>query len=436
MKAATRLLACILLGAGIALADPAPNPAAPLTLRSAIATVLARYPTLDAAQAAVDAAGARAVQAGSARLPQVSLGGQYTYTTLRPAIAFGSTVFYTTIQNLYDGGVTVRQLLTDFGHTDALVAEARAGRISAEDALESVRQQLGYETIQSFYSVLVLQRSVGVADEEIRALDEALRISDRKYTGGTATKFDVLTTQVRLAEARNRRSDTVASLDKQEALLRQLLGAEPDAPLDVVGDFPPDGPLPSLSESIAAGLENRPERKLAIDGTHTADLRLEAARREDRPTLSALAEGGVENGQLPALYANRGYFTGGVGVSVPLFTGRRIAGDRREARADLRSARDRVLELDRTIATDVSDAIADLRAARARLGSADLVVAQADEALALARTRYANGVITNFELLDAESADRSARLSRLQARYDGALARQALARAMGDPPRP
>jgi outer membrane protein TolC len=435
MKTALILLALVLATGGLTAQTPADTPA-PLTLEQAISRVLARYPTLDAAQAAVDAAHAQTLQSDSARLPQVSVSGDYVYTTLRPYIPFGSTVFNETVQNIYNGEVTARQLLTDFGRTDALVSLARSGELSAADALEATRHQLGYETIQSFYGVLLLRESVAVADADIRALDEALRISTRKLNGGTATRFDVLTTQVRLADARNRRSDTVAALEKQQAQLRQLLGLAPDAAVELQGDFPASSPLPGLSESIAAGLRQRPEMKLALESSRAADLKIAAADRENRPVLSAVAAAGAQNNDLPDLYADKLYATGGLTLSVPLFTGRRITGERQQARAELRAAQARVHELDGTIATEVSDAQSDLRAAQARRQNADLLVDQADEALALARTRYANGVITNFELLDAESSDRGAQLTRLQARYDWALARQALARAMGDPPQP
>ena len=126
----------------------------------------------------------------------------------------------------------------------------------------------------------------------------------------------------------------------------------------------------------------------------------------------------------------------GLSVSVPIFTGQRITGQRIEARADLRAAQSREEELNRTIATDVSDAVSDLRAALSRLANSDALVAQADEALNLAKTRYANGVITNFELLDAQSNARSAELARLQARYDCVIARHAVSRAAGEPPAP
>ncbi len=429
-------LFCGAFGAALTAAEPAPT--GPLDLEQTIAAVLARYPSLTAAQAAVDSARGRVEQSRSARGPQISADAAYSYLSIRPHVEFalpsGTSSFYTTIQDSYSANLRVRQLLTDFGRTDALVALAKAGELSAKDAFAQARSQLGYQTIQAFYGVILLRASTAVVDEEIASLTEAMRISEKKYNGGTATKFDLLTTQVRLAASRNRRTDTQAALEKQEAQLRQLLGLAPADPLVLVGDFGPPPATPDLSETLAAGLRNRPEMHLARDAERSSELALDATNRENRPVLAAQAAGGVEDGQLPELYSNRGYVAAGVSVSVPIFTGKRITGERISARADLRAAQARASELNLAITTDVADAFSDLKAAQARLANSDPLVDQAREALGLAKSRYSNGVITNFELLDAQSSIRGAELARLQARYDCALARQAVARAAGQPP--
>ncbi len=436
------LCASIAFATGLAVAEPAPPPPAqPLTLAQAIDAVLMRYPSIDAAQAAVDAARGRSLETGAARLPQVSVNGAYSYMSFRPYVNFSgpggtSASLYETIANSYNVTLGVSQLLTDFGRTDALVALARTGELSARDALEQVRHQLGYQTIQAFYSALLWRESVAVADEEIRALDEALRITETKLGSGKATKFDVLTTQVRLANARNARTDRVAALEKQESLLRQLLGYAPGSPVLIAGEIAPPAGLPDLLATIAEGLQSRPEMKLARDAAAEAGFKLDAANRENRPVVAAQAVAGLEDGMLPAMYDNKGYVTAILNVSVPVFTGRRIAGERVAARGELRSAEDHASELARTITTDVEDALSDLRNAQAHLASADTMVAQAQEALSLAELRYTSGVITNFELLDAQSNARAAELARLQSRYNCVLARQAVARAAGEQPAP
>jgi outer membrane protein len=426
-----------------ALASSAPGQApqgGALTLTQAIDTVIAHYPSLDAARAAVDAARARTMETNASRLPQVSGQAAYNYSSLRPYVAFsgpgGTTAIYETIHDSYGMNVTARQLLTDFGRTDKLVEMARSGQVAAQDALEETQHQLGYQAIQAFYGVILIRSSTGVAREEIAALEEALRISERKFNAGSATKFDVLTTQVRLATARNHLTDTLADLEKQENGLRQLLGWDIGTPLELSGDLDANAPAISESQAISDGLRNRPEMKVAIDDEHTSRLQLDAASKGNNPTLDAQVAGGMEDGVAPRLYDNKSYVAAGLSLNVPIFTGRRVEGDRMEASAAVRSAQARERELDQTITTEVANAYSDLNAAKARLGNADTLVAQAAEALSLAQTRYANGVITNFELLDAQSASRSAELSRLQARYDCVLARQAVARAAGVAPQP
>src|ERR1017187_3327213 len=208
------LLLSLAIGSPIRADEPAPP--SPLTLAQTLDAVLARYPSLAAAQAAVDSARGRTMQSEADRLPQISADAAYTYLSLRPYVSIPGISLYETIANSYEARVGVRQLLSDFGRTDALVALARTGEISARDALEQARHQLGYQTIQAFYSALLWRESVSVADEEVMALDEALRITEKKLGSGKATKFDVLTTQVRLANSRNARADRVAALEKQE----------------------------------------------------------------------------------------------------------------------------------------------------------------------------------------------------------------------------
>lgn len=414
---------------------------ASLSLDQAIATVLARYPSIAGAQAAIDAASARTVQSNSERLPQVNAHAGYGYDSLRPFVAIAipggpKGGIYESVQDSYTATVTARQLLSDFGRTDKMVEMARSGEITAKDTLEQLQHQLGYQTIQSFYDVLLLRSSADVAREEVTALEEALRISQRKFDAGSATKFDVLTTQVRLANARNHLTDTLASVSKAENNLRELLGMDSSSPLELSGAFDVEKAVPGESQAIADGLQSRPEMKLAKDEEQTARLRREAADRGNRPTLAAQVTAGVADGFMPSLYDNKGYVTAGLSLDVPVFTGKRVTGDRLEAGAQLRSAQTRQQELRQSITNEVANAFADFGAAKARLGNADTLVDQAKEALDLAQTRYANGVITNFELLDAQSTLRSAELARLQARYDCVLARHAIARASGQTPSP
>lgn len=432
MKSTLLPFLLLVLPAGVVAADP-------LSVDDAIARALREHPSIEAAAAAVEAAQGRVSQSDAARLPQVSLDGSYHYTNPRGYVDFAlpgvSARLYETVQDNYDVSVRVDQLITDFGRTRAAIALAHAGVITQQDAAEQARQQLGYQVIDSYYSVVLLRQAVGVADEELRALGESLDINQKKFSGGMATKYEVLTTQVRIATTQNRRADTIARLRGQEAGLRQLLGYAADTPLELNGTFTTEAADPAMTAILTAGLANRPEVKLARDAEHAAQLQLEVADRTDRPVLSVGVRGGVHNGMMPELYDDTPYVSAGVNLSVPLFNGHATAGKRVEARAGLRAAAARTREVERKITAEIETDFAQLAASETRLANADTLVAQAQEALELAKTRYDNGVITNFELLDAQSSARTAELTRVQARYDCVIARQAIARAAGIAPR-
>jgi outer membrane protein TolC len=69
---------------------------------------------------------------------------------------------------------------------------------------------------------------------------------------------------------------------------------------------------------------------------------------------------------------------------------------------------------------------------RKRLLVTQSAIAQAAENLFVARDRYANGLSTHTEVLDAETLRTSSESNHANAQFDAALAGLRLKRAMGD----
>ena len=298
---------CALFSLLVALATPAvaqtAAAAAPLTLNQVLDEALAHYPSIEAARARIEASRARTLQTQAARLPQVSAEASYSFVDPLSYVDFptagGSVRVYQQTQNNYDLGLKVRQLVTDFGRTGALIAAARTGELSNQDALEQVRTEVGYQTIGYFYLVVLLEESVKVADEEIRALREALRIAEQRLQAGNATHFDVLTTKVRLANAENRRTDTLAALQRQEAKLRQVLGRDDGRDVLVQSSFPAGANTPARDVLVAEALSQRPDLLAARHAEQSREQLLDAADRGERPTLNAALGGGTRDGYAP-----------------------------------------------------------------------------------------------------------------------------------------
>ena len=81
--------------------------------------------------------------------------------------------------------------------------------------------------------------------------------------------------------------------------------------------------------------------------------------------------------------------------------------------------------------SDVEQVAADVQAALAKVQISEVQLQQAQEAVTIARTRYETGSITNLDLLDAETAESTAKLTSLQALYRLVLSKYELERATG-----
>lgn len=209
-----------------------------MTVEQAVQRVLQIHPAIEQALANTRAAEARVQQTSSARLPESDIEASYTY--LGPPIPFyfgvlGPFQFYP--NNNYDAHIGAGYMLYDFGKTSATIDVAQSHVESAQNTVELIKNGLGYQTIRTFYTILFLQKSIHVADEQIETFDEHLSLTKKKVDVGTATSFDVLTTEVRVASAQNRKVELENSLHKQESILRQLLGEKEGIPITLVGEF-------------------------------------------------------------------------------------------------------------------------------------------------------------------------------------------------------
>jgi outer membrane protein TolC len=107
-----------------------------------------------------------------------------------------------------------------------------------------------------------------------------------------------------------------------------------------------------------------------------------------------------------------------------------------EAAARLRQAQQGAVAVADGVAFDVRRRHIDARAALASLEAAGSGVAAAEEAHRIQSARYQQGAATTTDVLDAETDVARARSQLVLARYDYFLSLVALARAIGETPRP
>lgn len=435
-------LACVVLVAVAAAAEPA-APAAgsvarsaasqdSLTVNQAVALALTNHPAVIQAEEAARAAQARIGVSRSPLLPDISLGGAYTRIGPVPEFEIpqvGSEKLAP--DNSYDLHLGLRHMLYDFGRSRASLALAESGGRAAADYVDQVKFGLAYRTIAVFNSILILEKSVAVLDDQIAALDQHLEVSRKKVQAGTATDFDVLTTQVRLAAAKNDRIDAATNLEAEEIAFRELAGMPAGEPVRLKGDFLRSPAVLDAEAAVTAAFEDRPEMVIARDAETSAALQARLVSLGDRPSVALSLTSGYKNGYPSNLNQLKANYTAGLQLQLPIFNGHRTRYQRSEAEASLRSATARTGDLKRQIAAEVEQAVARARASWEKIRNTEVLVRQAEQAVSVAKTRYEAGVATNLDLLDAETTLTQARLGYLRALYAYSTSLVDLDRAVG-----
>jgi len=297
--------------------------------------------------------------------------------------------------------------------------------------VEEVKSEIAYRTISVFNSILILRQSVSVLDEQIEALDRHLDISRKKVLTGTATDFDVLTTQVRIATAEDERIDASNALKSQEISFRELTGLAPDQPVVVRGEFAGDSLSLDSASLVEEALRQRPEMAVSRGAESGAALQLRLSGLGDRPSLALNFTSGLKTGYVPNLDTWTPNFTAGLLLQFPLFDGHRTKFRKSEAMASLDSARAATEDLKRRIAAEVDQAVSNAGAALEKIRNAEILVEQAEAAVHMAGSKYEAGVITNLDLLDAQTTLTQAKLNHLRALYNYSVSLTALDEATG-----
>ena len=404
----------------------------PLTLNEAIQLTINNYPLIKQQQEKLKAVDYSIEQQKSFFYPNVE--GQASYTRIGPlpSFNFGGEKLVLAPANNYNLNVILNEQLYDFGRRSASVDVASSYKKSASDNIELVKTNLSYQTLQIFYSILFLEKSIAVKDTQIAALNAHLGVTNKRIESGSATDYDALSTQVRISQAQSEKIGLQNQLRQQKIALKQLLGKEQDTSLTVTGDFSPPSPANSTDSLITAAFGQRQELKLAEDQLNTSHLQENLAGLGDMPSLNATLSYGIKNGYEPNLDALRGNWAAALSVRVPIFNGFMTRYKESEAKVNTNVSELNITTIKRNIISDVQQAAAGLNSNLEQLNTTLTQVNFAKQTVSRAESRYNSGVGTNLDLLDAETSLAEARFFYLQNLYKSILSSYQLKKAVGD----
>ncbi|MGB6720472.1 MAG: TolC family protein, partial [Terracidiphilus sp.] len=331
------------------------------------------------------------------------------------------TAGYLSNSSIYDraaGGLTVSQLITDFGHTHNLVLSAKS---SARAQLESERAtelDIKLTVDQAFYRALTTQAVLKVAQQTVAQRqatgDQVSALTKAKIR----SDLDLSFANVQIAQANLLLVDATSDEQAAMAALNDVLGSETNQQYTLVDETngsPP--PVPLDPESLVqTALSARPDLA-ALNDQFTAAKQYSTAERDLwMPTVSALAAAGgtpVRADQIQSSW----YGAAGANVSIPIFNGLLFNAEAKEAKLEAQSDQEKVRNLRDTIARDVRTAVLNAQAAFDRIGVTADMLSQANFAMDLAQARYKIGLSSIVELTQAQLEQTQSEIANTSARY-------------------
>lgn len=403
---------------------------APAQLTELIGKAIANYPKLKEANEYVNLSEARKDLAYGGYMPVISGDASYRYGRPTPSISIpvgpGVTQQVQFIPaNNYDMGLKLQQPIWDFGRTDASVKKSKSEVATSKDNLESAKLTLAYQVAQVYYGIVFLNKSIDVQGEQIKLLEANEKLISDKIKNGDALKFDLLSTQVKKNAAQNRLIDLQTQLKKQYDVLNMVTA---NSGYDYITARDADG---SLFSADAVNADNNYDIKVLNDKLATATWDVKIAKRGWLPSLVANASAGYKNGFVPDINKLMFNYNVGVGLNIPIFSSARPNYQTKIAKINLQ-ANTYALEAQKLMLNkDIAQAKNDVAATQSKLLNYELQVQQANEALSLANSRYRGGVITNLELLTAQTNLQDAQLGKIQLEYNLLLSKLELNRIGG-----
>ena len=406
-----------------------------LSLSQAIQLATNNEPLIKEAQDQVAIAKSRADELNSSFLPHAAASLNYSHIGPTPFISvpsMGSAKFPLAIADNFNEYLGVDYLIYDFNQRKETMKLLQSSEVTESEKINLIRNQLAYQTAEVYFSMLYLQRSVDVMDQQIEDLEEHLSVARKMVATGSAIGLDTLNTSVRLTALQNEKMNVINQRKKAAVLLGSLMNFPKGKKFHVVGNLEKPAIRYSLDSLINNAYMQREELKLNKLYTRTATLNKAVIEKSNMPTISAFGTAGLKNGypdNLPRLRAN---YVLGLTANIPVFDGFLKKSKLTTADWQIQSTVDHATVLEQKISTEVERALLDYRNNKVQLKTALEEISLAQAAIDQAKGLYQSGSITNTTLLDTETALAQAKLKYSYQLFQLTLSHYKLLQAEGE----
>jgi outer membrane protein len=320
------------------------------------------------------------------------------------------------VYNRIGSGLSISQMLTDFGRTSNLAGMAKLQAEARDQAAETSRAQVLLDASRAYFALLRSQALLKVATQTVAArqtvVDQVTALAESKLK----SNLDVSFANVNLSDAKLLLVQAQSTLKAAEADLATAMGL-PNESGFTLEEAPLPAPMPDrIDELVRTATANRPELKSLRLDQSAAERFTRAEHALYYPSVAVAGTAGfVPTGYqtIPGRYGAIG-----LNVSIPVLNGGAFKARQTEAGLKAKAAAESVNDLENRVIRDVRVAWLNATTAYDRMGLTRQMLEQAKISLDLAQARYDLGLGNIVELSTAQLNVTSAAIADAGALYD------------------
>ncbi len=408
-----------------------------LTMQRAVELAEKQHPTIRIARAGVEAAEGKVDSAGVPEQPTVTLSASADASSISkfcmegsgeaPCPAFNSAGYSTPL------AATARWTIYDFGLTRANVNAAIANKDASVATVASTALDVRLAVETAYLQAVAYRRLTIVAQNTVKSEVGHVDQAKRFVAAQAKDPIEVAQAEATLANAKSAEAQSESNEAVALATLRAAIGwLDPSRQPVVDPNWPtPPGDAPGdLQQYVETARKHRPDLVALEKDIVAAQASAVAAHAERRPTLAASASIGYtpQTGD----WSPQPSWAAGLSLSWALWDGGRSAADVRVANANEISAEAQRDSLLVSLTATIEQYRTQILSNKASVASSTEAVRAAQEELKLAEARYAQGLGSQIELADAETAVTTASGNLISAEWQLATAWANLVRAVAE----
>ncbi|MBL7764545.1 MAG: TolC family protein [Chitinophagaceae bacterium] len=331
-------------------------------------------------------------------------------------------------------GIQASQLLFDAGVFVALKARKSLEELSALNT-KRTEEELRVSVSKAYYNCIIAEKRIALLDENINLLQSLETMTSKLFDEGFAEKIDADRLTVQKNNLQTEKDKIRNLVDLSYALLKFQMGMPLQNNITLNGDLNIDEVKKDLELDRVTDYNNRVEMNLLQTVKKLNSYDEERYQKGYLPTVAAVVSGSYATQTIAfkELFTLPYFPTGAfvLSASLPIYDGNTRRAKMHQARINILKNDNDMEAFKQAVDLESSNARTQLKNSLMSLESQQKNIDLAQKVFTIAQKKYKEGVGTNIEILQAETALKDAQTNYFNSLYEAIIAKIDFKKSLG-----